>query len=249
MTATASAAESPAIKLPSNPAGSENYQTAFSRFVHRVCWLHGRIIWFLSFRTGVINTEALDTPGGYQIACTHLSHLEPFLIAIYSRRPLDWLTRIEFYKFGWATWFLKRFGAIPVRRQGCSASAVRTAIDRINQGRVVAIAPEGGVATGKQSVCRGGAIKLGACLIAIRTGKPIIPCVILGSHKLNAVGPYLPFRRGRVYLAFGKPLYPPSEISSPKQAREQMGAQLLAEFVKLYQQLLEDFQILDSDIP
>jgi 1-acyl-sn-glycerol-3-phosphate acyltransferase len=249
MTAAFTADDRPVIQLPPNPIAGDIHHTPVARFVRYICWLQGRIIWFLSFRTFVINPEVLNIPGGYQIACTHLSHLEPFLIAIYSRRPLDWLTRIEFYRYRWTTWFLRRFGAIPVRRQGCSASAIRTAIHRINQGRVVAIAPEGGVATGNRSVCRGGPIKLGTCLIAIRTGKPVVPCVILGSHKLNAVKPYLPFRRGRIYLAFGSPVQPPSDLSNVKQAREKMGAQLQAEFENLFQQLLQRFQIDSSDIP
>jgi 1-acyl-sn-glycerol-3-phosphate acyltransferase len=246
---SATTAETPSIILPPNPGGEDVYLTRFSRLVRNLCWLQGKIIWLLSFRTGVINAEALNTPGGYQIACTHISHLEPFLIGIYSRRPLDWLTRIEFYSNPISTWFLQRFGAIPVRRQGCSASAIRTAIKRINAGRVVAIAPEGGVAIGKDSVCRGGPIKRGACLIACKTGKPVIPCVILGSHKLQSVKPYLPFRWGRLYLAFGEPLYPPTNIESPKRAREIMATQLQQQFVNLYQQLLEKFSIDDRQIP
>jgi 1-acyl-sn-glycerol-3-phosphate acyltransferase len=238
-----------ATTLPPNPGGDEVYRTRFARLVRYLCWLQGRIIWALTFRTGVINPQALDLPGGYQIACTHISHLEPFLIGIYSRRPLDWLTRIEFYNYRWTTWFLQRFGAIPVRRQGCAASAIRTAIARINQGRVVAIAPEGGVATGAKSVCRGGPIRQGTCLIAMRTGKPIIPCVILGSHELNRVGPWLPFRRAKLYLAFGEPLHPPQNTDSEKAARQAMAYQLQQQFVGLYQQLLNRFDIRDSDIP
>jgi 1-acyl-sn-glycerol-3-phosphate acyltransferase len=242
-------ADAPPIVLPPNPGGDYLYLSRFSRLVRHICWIHGKIIWFLSFRTGVIYPEALDTPGGYQIACTHISHLEPFLVGIYSRRPLDWITRIEFYSNRFSTWFLQRFGAIPVRRQGCSASAIRTAIKRINAGRVVAIAPEGGVAIGKDSVCRGGPIKHGVCLIACKTGKPVIPCVILGSHKLQSVKPFLPFRRGRLYLAFGKPLYPPTDADSPKAARAIMATQLQQQFMDLYQQLLQKFQIDDRQIP
>jgi 1-acyl-sn-glycerol-3-phosphate acyltransferase len=212
-------------------------------------WLLGRIIWALSFRTGVINREVLDTPGGYQIACTHLSHLEPFLLGIYSRRPVDWLTRIEFYNYGWTTWFLQRFGAIPVRRQGVSASAIREAIHRLNQNRVIAIAPEGGVANGTRSVCRGGKIKRGVCLIACRSGKPVIPCVILGSHKLQSVWPYLPFRWGRLYLAFGNPIFAPGDAGSPRQAREVLAGEIEQSFVDLYRQLLDTFKLDDRSIP
>ena len=241
--------ETHGLSLPPNPTGIHLYRSRFSRLVRYGCWLLGRTIWALSFRTGVINGQVLDTPGGYQIACTHLSHLEPFLLGLFCSRQVDWLTRIEFYNRRWSTWFLQRFGAIPVRRQGVAASAIREAINRLNQNRVIAIAPEGGVAIGKQSVCRGGRIKRGVCLIASRSGKPVIPCVILGSHKLQSVRPYLPFRRGRLYFAFGDPLVAPTNAASPKQAREWMAEKIEQQFVALYQQLLDTFKLDDRSIP
>jgi 1-acyl-sn-glycerol-3-phosphate acyltransferase len=236
--------------LPPNPVADDVHLKPFSRIVYRTCKSIGQAIWFLSFRTGVINAKVLQTPGGYQIACTHLSHLEPFLLGIFHPRTVDWITRIEFYRHGVSVWFLRRFGCIPIRRQGVAASAVRTAIDRLKQDRVVAIAPEGGVAIGPNSVCRGGRIKRGVCLIAARSGKPVIPCVILGTHKLQSVGPYLPFRRGRIYLAFGEPIHPPmNSQASPRENREAMAAQLEAAFVALYQRLLEQFELDDHSIP
>ncbi len=243
------AAVTPMSLLPPNPVNVGIYVTPFSRLVRWVCWAAGRVIWFLTFRTKVINRKAIEAPGGYQIACTHLSHLEPFLLGIYSSRPVDWMTRIEFYQFGWMTWFLNRFGAFPVRRQGISVSAIRTAVARINLGRVVAIAPEGGVAKGKLSVCRGGPIRLGACLIACRTGRPIVPCVILGSHVLQAIGPWLPFRRARLWIAFGDPLFPPAEVENKKLARQILGRQLQESYGALYRQLLAQFQLEDSAFP
>ena len=67
---------------------------------------------------------------------------------------------------------------------------------------MVGIFPEGGVASGKDSMCRGGRMKGGACLIARRANVPIIPCVILGVHTLNRVAPWIPFRRGHLWAIF-----------------------------------------------
>jgi len=50
------------LVLPPNPGGDDVYLTRFSRFVRNLSWLQGKIIWLLSFRTGVINAEALDMP-------------------------------------------------------------------------------------------------------------------------------------------------------------------------------------------
>jgi len=232
--------------LPRTPRGLHRYRSPLSRFVYRTCWLAGRWVQLNTMRVEVVNRQVLRLPGGYQLACTHLSHLEPFILGILARRPIDWMTRIEFYRHPVATWFLMRFAAIPVRRQGVSASAVRTAIARVNEGRVVGICPEGGVANGPASACRGGRVKRGVGLIAVRTGRPVIPCVILGSHALMKVGPWLPFRRGRLWVAFGEPIYPPAHADSRRSARESVAVELEAAFQRLFHQLIDRYG-LDAD--
>ncbi len=228
--------------LPRTPPGPHRYRSPFSRLVYRACRLAGKWVQLNTLSIQILNREALKTPGGYQLACTHLSHLEPFILGMIVRRPIDWMTRIEFYANPVFTWFLTRLGTIPVRRQGVSANAIRTAIQRVNAGRVVGICPEGGVTTGPASVCRGGRAQRGVGLIAVRTGRPIIPCVILGTHALNQVGPWLPFRRGRLWVAFGEPIRPPSG-QRPKHAREAVTAELETAFQRLFQQLVAQYKL------
>ena len=214
----------PAIVLPPNPGRQTLYRTPFSP-PRAPSLLAARPIDLVRHLSPESDQSCrLGTPRRVS-NCLHPPQPSRALSARhYSRRPVDWLTRIEFYRQPWMTWFLLRFGAIPVRRQGVSASGVRTAIVRLQAGRVVAIAPEGGVAVGPQSVCRGGPIKHGASLIAARSGKPIIPCVILGSHALNRVGPWLPFRRARLWIAFGDPIHPPTAGPNRKADRLALSA-------------------------
>ena len=226
--------------LPPTPPGLHRYDAPLSRAVYRACWLFGRSARFGALRVQVLNPGVLDTPGGYQIACTHLSHLEPFLLGMVVRRPIDWMTRIEFYAHPVLTWFLMRLAAIPVRRQGVSANAIRTAIARVNQGRVVGICPEGGVATGPASVCRGGPVKRGVGLIAVRTGRPVIPCVMLNAHSLLRVGPWLPFRRGRLWVAFGEPIDPPKNLDR-RAAREAVAVAVEQSCQRLFRQLVDHY--------
>ncbi len=239
----------PLAALPPNPPASSIHETPFSRFVYWFCWVVGRWIWFATFDLKQLHRHRLDLPGGYVVACTHLSHLEPFLLGLYYRRIINWITRIEFYKFGWMVWFLRRYGAIPVRRQGVSASGIRTAIARVNAGTVIAIAPEGGVATGPRSVCRGGPIKRGAALIACRTGKPVIPVVMLGTHVLQQVGPWLPFRRAKLWIAVGEPVYPPMGITPHKAVYAVMTDELSASFRKAYRELIDTFELDETQFP
>src|SRR5580658_5687149 len=92
----------------------------------------GRFAFVQTVRLKSIRLDAVDRPGPFIIACTHLSHIDPFLLSIAVRhRQIDWMARIEFWKYRLTGWFIEWMDAIPVRRFGVAASAVRTAIKRL----------------------------------------------------------------------------------------------------------------------
>jgi len=208
----------------------------------------GRGVRFCTLRAAIVRPQMAERPGGYLLACTHLSHLEPFIVGIMVDRQIDWMARLEFYDRWWSWMFLNIIGAFPVKRQGVPVSTIRTAIRRVAAGRVVGIFPEGGVARGSDSVCRGGKAKRGVCLIAYRANVPIIPCVTLGTDKLNAVGPWLPFRRARVWIAFGEPIWPDQTLS-PRPARQQMAECFERACVTLCRELIETHRLGDGVVP
>jgi 1-acyl-sn-glycerol-3-phosphate acyltransferase len=114
----------------------------------------------------------------------------------------------------------------------------------------VGICPEGGVKVGRESICRGGPIKRGVCLVAARANVPIIPCVMLGTHDLNRVGPWLPFRpRVPIWAAFGEPIWPEPNAPDRKAARERLAHKLEEQYVRLYRELLEQYGIEDAQVP
>ena len=131
-----------------------------------------------------------------------------------------------------------------------AASAIRTAIARLNHGRIVGICPEGGVAQGTRSVMRGGPMKKGVCLISYRTGVPILPCVMLGTDKLNRVPPWIPFLRARLWIGFGSRLiYPPTDIKDRRAAREAIAAELSKEYQAIFAEVKKEFGLTDADVP
>ncbi len=220
------------------------------RLAYALSKVFGKYIQFAAIHPQVIRPDLPNRPGGYLLACTHLSHLEPFMVSLLTRRSVDWMTRIEFFRYRPFAWYLRAIGAFAVHRQGVPVSAIRTAIARARQGRVVGICPEGGVAIGRQSVCRGGAVKRGVCLIAARANVPIIPCVMLGTYDLNRVGPWLPFRpRVPIWAAFGAPISPEPDAPDRKAARADLARKLEQAYVHLYQELLERYGIKDAQVP
>ena len=217
--------------------------------LYRISRLGGRFTFFCTMRAHVLNAEHAERDGGYVLALTHLSHLEPMCASILSRRRIDWMTRKEFFKYRLVATYLKACHAFLVNRQGIPVSAVREAIRRARDGRAVGICPEGGVAQGARAAIRGGAIKRGCCTVSLRAGVPIVPCVMLGTDKLNRVAPWLPFKRAQVWVAYGEAIYPPAGMRSTRASREALAARLAASYRELYGELRAAYGICDSDVP
>ena len=219
------------------------------RLFYRLGHWSGRFTFFCTMKLRLIRPEAANRPGPLLLACTHLSHMEPFLISVLVPRQVDWITRIEFYKYRPIAWMLNWLDAIPVRRFGVPVSAIRTAIIRLGQGHIVGICPEGGVARGDLSCMRGAPIKRGVCLISYRTGVPVLPVVMLGTDKLNQISPWLPFKRANLWIAFGEKLIEPRRDLDRKAARRLMAEELECEYQKLFKELLETTDIDPASIP
>jgi 1-acyl-sn-glycerol-3-phosphate acyltransferase len=209
-------------------------------WTYRVGRAFGRFVFFCTMRTHVTDPHFAERDGGYVLALTHLSHLEPLAAGIIGRRPIDWMTRKEFYKYRVFRWCLNGMNAFRVDRQGIPVSAVRTAIERVRQGRVVGICPEGGVKTGLESAFRGGAIKRGCCSVAIRSQSPIVPCLMLG--------PWLPYKRATIWVAYGEPIHVPPDTRSTRATRRELSARLTAAYQQLYAQLREKHGISDASV-
>src|SRR3954452_18136535 len=202
---------------------------------YRVGVAASRVVYWICIRRHILNPAATDRAGGFLLAVTHLSHVEPFTASVFNRRHIDWMTRKEFYKFRPVGWALDALNCFIVNRQGIPVSSVRKAIARVRAGRVVGIFPEGGVVHGLGAAIRGGPIKRGVSSVALHTGAPIVPCVMLGTDKLNAVLPWIPWRRATVYVSYGDPIHPPP-TKSTRATRKALADQLSCAYVDLYAQ-------------
>ena len=85
--------------------------------------------------------------------------------------------------------------------------------------------------------------------MAIRAGVPILPCAMLGTNELNRVGPWLPFKRAKIWVAFGEPIYPAVGAASTRRSRADLAAKVSAAFEELYARLRLEYGIADSAVP
>jgi len=151
-----------------------------------------------------------EVPAGpWILACNHLSHFDPPLIAGAFRRPLDFLAMRELFQPAWFGFLLRAIGVIPVGRRQADTTALKAALRRLEKGRIVCVFPEGGLRAGETSVLGGAELTEGVALLAARSQVAVRPAVIVGSDQLYARQNWI--RRPRVVVAVGEPLPPPAK--------------------------------------
>ena len=213
-----------------------------------VCrWLWLAVFGF-TMRVRSSGLQTVAAHGGVLIAVSHVSHLDPIVVSALLRRRISWVSRIEFYQ----QWFMRRIlyqgGAFQVHRQGSALPTIREGLRRLERGEAVGIFPEGELMAGANSVLRGAGIKHGVCLLAARSGRPVVPVIVLGTDRLTRLGPWLPAKRGRLWVYVGQPIYA-KPGGHTRQGRAEFAALLVAEYVRLYAEMRVNFDLPESIVP
>jgi 1-acyl-sn-glycerol-3-phosphate acyltransferase len=222
--------------------------TIFHSIANRAAALFMKALFGYSSRVYVLGLENIERAGGLLLASNHISHFDPFIISSVVGRKIDWMAMAEFFPLPIVGLFLRAVDAFPAERDRADRKTIRTAIERLKNGRVVGVFPEGGIRDGANSLLEGAPLRAGAPTLAHIAQVPILPCVILGSDRLYAKRNWLPFRRAPVWVAFGKPIpsFPDLEKSA---ARERIEEQLKNAFQNLSAELREKFRLTPDDLP
>ncbi len=155
---------------------------------------------FIYFLLGGVRTRGkMPMQGALIVAPVHLSHLDPPAVACGCNRMLRFMAKEELFK-GAFGWLIKSLGAFPVKRGEGDTESVRFTISALERGEAVIIFPEGTRGDGKAL----GAMNKGVALIAKRTGAPILPVGIVGTHLALPKGKSKP-KRARMTIVYGEP--------------------------------------------
>ncbi len=235
-------------KYSSHRDRAESRTPAGSPVCYSIARFLMRVVLSMTIRIRTQSVDAATPPGGYLLACSHVSHLDPFCLSAVLPERVNWMSRIEFFRRRWTAGFLRLMGVFPVHRQGVPVSAIRTALARLEAGQIVGLFVEGEIKTGADSVLRGGGIKRGVCLLAARSGRPVVPCVIVGTDKLNHPGPWMPYLRGQLWVIRGEPILPVVGADR-RAARAEMAAVIERALVGLYAELRRSFDLPENIVP
>jgi len=177
------------------------------------------------FRERVRGLENLPE-GGFVLAPNHVSNLDPWPLGIplWPQRQLNWMAKSELYKPVIGT-LISWGGAFPVRRGTGDEEAIETAVERVKDGEVVVIFPEGtrqrkGLVKRRQARPRTGAAR-----VALRAGAPLVPAAIGGTDRLLRLGP--------LSVAYGPPVDLAGLEGDEREAAREATARLMADIDKL----------------
>src|SRR2546430_8499342 len=220
----------------------------FHSIANRVAALSMKLLFGYLTRVHVVGRQNSNRTGGFLLAANHISHFDPFIISSVVRRKIDWMAMAEFFRFTVVRFLLRAVDAFPADRDRADRKTIRTAIERLKDGRVIGLFPEGGIRDGARSLLEGAPLRPGASTLAHIAGVPTLPCVILGSDRLYSTKRWLPLRRTPVWIAFGNPISHFPELSK-SEARARIECELASSFKNLYAELREKLQLTTDDLP
>ncbi|MDB5304304.1 MAG: putative acyltransferase [Phycisphaerales bacterium] len=166
----------------------------------------------------VLHRDRARRKGAYLLAATHFSPYDVACLIKQTPRVLDFVSVVEVFRNPLAAWFLGKMGAFPLDRMKPDSPTVRTVLERLRRGRVVALFPEGHIRTEETSVLAGGSLKTGVARLAKMAGVPIIPCVVVGTRAYHRAAAWLPLRRVRYGIIYGEPIAVLEDPTGPEKA-------------------------------
>ncbi len=158
--------------------------------------------------------ENIPTEGGLLIATNHMSRIDiPLLFTIPNRPKMTALVTTKYLKYPLLRWFIVTAQGIWLDRDTADFKAFRTAVEKLNDGYAIGIAPEGTRSQTSQ-LLEG---KPGTALLALRAHVPILPVALVGTE--NAVNELKHFRKPHLSAEFGK-LIPAPELKHENRSKQ-----------------------------
>jgi 1-acyl-sn-glycerol-3-phosphate acyltransferase len=156
-------------------------------------------------RVRIEGAAEFPTDGPLIVAANHASNLDAVVLGSSLMPRLDrrfqWLGKKEL--FGWPIvgWIARNGGVHPVDRSTADVEAYRLARRILDEGHVLFAFPEGTRSPdGSLQEARDG-----VAVLALRTGAPIVPIGVAGSHRVWPRSQRLPHPGGHVTVRVGRP--------------------------------------------
>jgi 1-acyl-sn-glycerol-3-phosphate acyltransferase len=193
-----------------------------------------RIATTVLFDLKVYGARRVPQSGGVLLVSNHQSFLDPVLLGVRLNRPLSYMAKSGLFVFPPFAWFLHFLGAFPIRQNAADVRALKEAIERVKEGRALAIFPEGSRTSDGQLL----PIEPGIALVIRKAKVTVVPAVIDGSFDAWPQHRKI-FRPGRIRVLYGRPM----DLSG--MSREQVMETIAAQFRTMLAELQSNCLPLD----
>ncbi|MER3421303.1 MAG: 1-acyl-sn-glycerol-3-phosphate acyltransferase [Chloroflexota bacterium] len=176
--------------------GEAAFYWLMTRLMRLVVWTFGRY--------EVVGAERVPRAGPLLVVANHLHNADPPLLGASIPRRIRFMAKQElFAKQPWG-FFIRLFGAFPVRRFEADLQALRRAEQLLREGWAVGMFPEG-----HRSHGRGLQTPFpGTALIALRSRAPVLPVAITGTEAICS--PLVLLKKPRIRVVIGEPFTLPA---------------------------------------
>jgi len=164
-------------------------------------WCLFRFLYATYFHWRVYHPERVPKSGPVILASNHLSFLDPPLVGSGLDRGINYMARKTLFRFPGIGALLRSWSAVPVDRDGGSASGLKEILDRLKRGGAIIMFPEGTRSPNGQ--LQPGRSGIG--LAIIKSDAPVIPVRVFGTFEAYGKGVRFP-RPYRVQVKYGKPM-------------------------------------------
>ncbi|MEM7126754.1 MAG: lysophospholipid acyltransferase family protein [Chloroflexota bacterium] len=218
----------------------------------------GRLAANLIMRVRIEGLENVPQNEPLIVTANHFSWFDAPLITIFLPVRPVFLIATESQRFWFVRWFMKVFNGIPIWRGRIDRKAIRQAITTLQDGKTIAIFPEGGInpklaklrAQGHQIVDDGydnlartdGELTYpqpGTAYLAMQSKARILPIALVGTEKV--LKNLTRFKRTEVAIHIG-PVFGPVAIESTlkrqeqRQALNRLAEQIMVQIARLFPQ-------------
>lgn len=166
-------------------------------FFYWFAWIIINVIGRFFFQYRVGGKQNLPRKSNYIVVGNHTSGLDAYLISGACSRTIHWITAWSFYGLPFVGCYLRHTETIS---EGGGSSA--KALELLAKNKIVGLFPEGKCALDGKL----GEFRRGAALLALKSGRPIVPCAIIGAFKVLPWGAMFP-RFHTITVRIGKPVY------------------------------------------
>ena len=173
--------------------------------------------------------QKIPTKGPYIMAVNHINFMEmPLMHTHLLPRPMTGFVKADGWENPFLRWIFDLWGAIPLRRGEADMAAVRAGLSALDEGKILAITPEG-TRTGDGRLQQG---HPGIVTMALKAKVPILPVVYYGHEDFWPNVTRL--RRTDFNLNVGRPfILDRGGARVSKEVRRQMADEIMVQLARL----------------